>query len=334
MSSVRAIAEKAGVSISTVSRVLNNADSVSSDTRERVLSVVGEVGPTRRTTRGVAGGAIGLVYAQAFHLSHRYESAIVDGAFRALSEAGYGLSIVPLSRDRFPRESFTQYLTRRGIRGALLRVSHDTRDVCLQLARDRFPHVVLSERFDEPEINWVDANSYVNTLRAVEYLIGLGHREIAFVTHDVVDRDHADRFEGYCAGLKKHNLETRDEIVFRYPYTYSGGATAMRYIASMSPRPTAIICADPAHGVGVINTAHALGIRVPDEMSVIGFDDSGTRFEVYPTMTAVCQDASLIGVEAARWLTHQLEGAEPTALRREITTFFEINDSTGPAPKQ
>ena len=102
----------------------------------------------------------------------------------------------------------------------------------------------------------------------------------------------------------------------------------------MASPPTAIYFADPLLAVGAVNKAHKLGIRIPDEMSIIGFDDTDVRYSVYPTLTAVCQDASALGFEAALWLTRRVSGSvNHDTLQKTLPTFFEVNQSTGPAPQ-
>jgi DNA-binding LacI/PurR family transcriptional regulator len=164
----------------------------------------------------------------------------------------------------------------------------------------------------------------------VEYLIALGHRRIAFVTNVVPDCDHIDRFEGYQEALRKHGLPFDESLTLRQPANLAGGRTVMGLVNTMQPRPTAIFCADPILAVGAVNTAHAVGLRIPEDISVVGFDDSDVRHSVFPTLTAVCQDASALGFEAALGLTRILSGDVNAGFRSSAPAFFEVNESTGP----
>jgi DNA-binding LacI/PurR family transcriptional regulator len=92
--------------------------------------------------------------------------------------------------------------------------------------------------------------------------------------------------------------------------------------------------ADPLACVGAITRAHELGMRIPEDISIVGFDDADMRFRVWPTMTAVCQSASQLGFEAALWLTRTLSGRETSPLRKQAATFFEVHGTTGQAPQQ
>jgi len=332
MASVRQIAREAGVSISTVSRVLNNDSSVHPDTRTKVLAVANEKGYTpsvgRRVTTHVA-----LAYTQEMTLSHPYDATVIEGLAKGLDERGFDLVILNLHRDKRPNETYTQFFIRKGVRGVILRTMKETRSVCNTIADEGFPHVVISERFDEPNVCSIDCDSKPDSIRAVEYLIGLGHERIAFGVHNVSDLDHLDRYYGYVEALERNNIEVDEGLIFRQPFTIAGGAAIMNMAMGLKSPPTAFYFADPLLGIGAIKRAHELGIRVPDDISIVGFDDTDIRYSVWPTMTAVCQKASMLGLEAALWLTRMLTDGHQRVLNKSIPTFFEVYDTTGPVSK-
>ncbi len=332
MSSVKSIARQAGVSIATVSRALNNAPDVSEETRSRVLTIANRYGyapaNARRSTTNIA-----FAYAQETTISHPFDGALLDGVMRGLAESRRSMVVLALDRDKLPDESFSQLFMRKGVRGVLLRTVAATRHIAEQIAAEGFPHVVISDRFDEPYINSIDCDSKPGSEQAVEYLASLGHRRIAFAMHTVPDRDHVDRFQGYRAGLEHQGLPYDEKLVFKLPYTMAGGSTAIKMITSMPDRPTAVYFADPLMGVGAIRQAHELGLQIPQDLSIVGFDDTDSRLSVYPALTAVCQEAPMLGYEGARWLTRKLAGVEEGPLKRTLPTFFEINQSTAAPPE-
>jgi LacI family repressor for deo operon, udp, cdd, tsx, nupC, and nupG len=135
--------------------------------------------------------------------------------------------------------------------------------------------------------------------------------------------------------LAKHNLPFDEDLIFKHPITLAGGATVMEMAMRMAERPTAIFFADPMLAVGAVNQALSLGVRVPEDISIVGFDDTDVRFTVHPVMTAVCQDASALGFEAALRLTRLLtngSNGSNGSFKKTLPTFFEVNESTGPAP--
>lgn len=329
MASVRDIASDAGVSISTVSRVLNNDSSVHPDTRDRVLAVANKKGYTPSVGRRITTN-IGLAYTQEMTLAHPYDATVVEGIVHGLDERRFDLVLLNLNRDKRSNETYTQFFIRKGVRGVILRTMKESRSVCEAIANEGFPHVVVSERFDSPNVNCIDYDSKPDSFRAVDYLIRLGHRRIGFGVHNIVDLDHLDRYNGYVDALKANELPIDDDLIFWQPFTLSGGATIMNMAMNLGDPPTAFFFADPLLAVGAVKRAHEMGIRIPKDLSIVGFDDTDIRHSVYPTMTAVCQEASVLGLEAALWLTRILTEGKAQRLSKAIPTFFEVNESTAP----
>jgi len=329
MASVRQIAEHAGVSIATVSRVLNNDPAVNPDTRDRVLSAANRWGYVPNGGRRI-GTYIGFAYTSRSSLTGAFDCAVLDGVVRGADECRLDVVIVNVQRDKRADETYTQFFMRKGVRAVILRTVSESRDTCQKIAAEGFPHVVVSDRFDDPRVNYIDGDSTADSRRAVEYLVSLGHRRIAFAMHSVPDRDHLDRFEAYRAGLVAGGLAFDERLVFRHPSNLSAGGTILTLSQSLPDPPTAICCADPLLAVGAVQKAHELGIRIPDDVSIVGFDDADMRHAVYPTLTAVCQDAGQLGFQATVWLSSLLRGAATRSFRVTIPTFFEINRSTAP----
>lgn len=329
MASVRQIAERAGVSISTVSRVLNNDPAVNPDSRDRVLSAANRWGYVRTIGRRVT-TYIGFAYTGRRTLMAAFDSAVLDGVARGADDCKLDVVILNIHRDKQPEETYTQFFMRKGVRGVILRTMTDSREVCLKIAEEGFPHIVVSDRFDAPAVNYVDCESKADSARALEYLISLGHRRIAFAMHSIPDCDHVDRFAGYQQALVDHGIPFDERLVFRHPINLPAGATILKLARSMPERPTAIYFADPLLAIGAMQKAHELGLRIPEELSIVGFDDADMRHAVYPALTAVCQDAGKLGFQAATWLGHMLSGSAPKKFQKTIPTFFEINRSSGP----
>jgi DNA-binding LacI/PurR family transcriptional regulator len=275
---------------------------------------------------------VGYAYTGGQTLSGVFDVAVLSGISRGLDECRFDVLILSLLRDRKSDETYTQFFMRKGVRGVLLRTTAETHAICEGIANEGFPHVVISERFDSPKVNYVDCESRTDSARAVEYLISLGHKRIAFAMHVVPDCDHLDRLAGYQQALSSQGLPFDERLVFKHQANLAGGATVMEMVMSMANRPTAIFIADPLLAVGAVNKAHEMGVRIPDDISVIGFDDGDLRYSVYPKLTAVCQDAAGLGFEATVRLTRMLNGSSESSFQATMPSFFEVNDSTGPPP--
>jgi DNA-binding LacI/PurR family transcriptional regulator len=328
MGSVREIARAVGVSPATVSRVINSDPRVAENVRKRVLEAANKVryvaSVGRRPTTNIA-----FVYTSQPSLGSTYDTGVLQGLSDGIELLGLDLIILNAGRNRMDHETFTQMFMRRGVRGAVLRVTADSHTVCEQIASEGFPAVVVGERFASPRVSFVHAESRPASRMAIEHLIDLGHRRIAICVNGIPDSDHADRLAGFRDAIKSADIDFDDRYVFQAWARRDGGAQLIRQIAAMSRPPTAVYVTDPMTAVGAINEARELGIRVPEELSIIGFDDGEMRFIVHPSMTAVCQDAVAIGRAAFDVLHELIDRKTPTAAPHKVLrTWFEVHGST------
>jgi DNA-binding LacI/PurR family transcriptional regulator len=332
MSSVRQIAQRMRVSAATVSRALNNHPEISPDTRDRILKTANDLGYLSAVGKRVTTN-IGLVFVSDMEFSE-FDGLLISGMLRGVAEKRFDLAIVNLVRDKGEGETYTQFFMRKGIRGAILRTDTHSRKICEMIAAEGFPSIVVADRFDAPNINYIYMNSVPDSRRAVEHLIHLGHTRIAFVMNHIPDHDHEDRFSGYRQALESAGIEIDPELTVKIGADLSGGKASLNRLLTLPQPPTAVYYADPLACVGAVSRAHELGVRIPDELSIVGFDDGDIRFRVWPALTAVCQNASQLGFEAALWLTRTLGGQEKSPLRKQASTFFEVHGTTGRAPQQ
>ncbi|MEQ8847317.1 LacI family DNA-binding transcriptional regulator [Botrimarina sp.] len=332
MASIRQVAKEAGVSTATVSRVLNGHTSVGPDLRDRVLHAANrcDYAPTvgKRTAERIA-----LLYAGDFWLESPYDSACVVGLSRAMRKSPYDLVLLDHRRDRHPNETLKQFFSRKGVCGAVIRSTLEFRGQLAAMAEEDVPLVVLGDHFNSDRLRFAYADSLEASREAMEHLLALGHTRIAFLGCDRDDGDHLDRLQAYRDVLGQAGLLCESDIHRVPPYRMDGAPVARRLL-SRPDRPTALFIADPLVAVGVINEAHSMGVRLPADLSVVGFDDSDTRMSVFPRMTAVCQDSALLGETAFAMLCDLIDLGGPfDAAPEPQTAWFEIHETTGPAPQ-
>ncbi len=329
MSSVRQIAKLAKVSVATVSRALNNHPDVDPSTRDRVVAAANKSryvpGVGKRITT-----VIGLVYpAEPVKADYgAFDSALLSGILRGVNEQKFDVKLVSLHRDKSTDESYTQFFMRKGLRGVILRTFESTRSVCQAIAAEGFPSIVVADRFDDPKVNYICCDSRDDSRRVVDHLIQLGHRRIACAIHNVPDTDHRDRREGYVQALADHQIPLDPTLIFEIVASFDGGVAAINRIMGEPKPPTAIFFTDPLATLGALRRCQELSIDIPDDLSIVGFDDSDIRQHTWPAFTAVCQDARMLGEEAALWLTRSLLGQAETHLRLIRPTMLEINRTT------
>jgi DNA-binding LacI/PurR family transcriptional regulator len=338
MTTVRGLADALGLSPATVSRSLNHSPDVSDSVRERVLAEAERCGYALPRKR-VRSRTIGLMFLNETSgpKFSGYDATIWGGVTRAAMAQKYDVRVIdPL--DRGEKEGFGAFAARKGVEALVLRVDEDTRHFCSAVAAERVPHVVIADRFeDDPRVNYVCCNSFEASRAAIEHLLHLGHRRIGVCHNYVLDTDHCDRIKGYRAALADGRIEVSPELIIAINAEIGGGAAALNRLLSLPEPPTAIFCIDPALTVGALRRASEVGIRVPDELSVVGMDDERLRKMTHPVFTAVCQNASELGSQAVRWLCRHLSqptggGSGPATMRVEIEAFLEINETTASPP--
>lgn len=335
MNSVRGIAAKVGVSVATVSRALNNHPNVDPATREKILQAANRAGYVPNVGKRVS-TVIGLVYPEEPVRADygAFDASLLAGILRGVNELRYDVQIMSVHRDKRPDETFTQFFMRKGVRGVILRTFERSRAMCVQIAEEGFPSVVVADRFDEASVNFLCCDSRTDSRRAVEHLFDLGHTRIALGMHNIPDTDHLDRKAGYEDAHRERGVTIDPRLEVQILATMQGGAGLVTRLMSLPEPPTAIFLTDPLATFGAMRRCHEVGMRVPHELSIVGFDDGDLRRHTFPAYTAVCQDAEMLGFESARWLTRRLAGKGAEHLRSVRSTMLEINQTTGAPPER
>jgi DNA-binding LacI/PurR family transcriptional regulator len=324
------------LSPATVSRVLNNRSNVDAETRQRVLDCINELGYFPTMGRRIS-NVIALAYPDEPVRTEygSFEPTLLSGIMRGLEVEQFDLKLLSIRRDKRPDETYTQFFMRKGVRGVLLRCFRHSRPMILEIAAEKFPAVVIAEHFDEPAVNYIRAESYSSSRRAVEHLITLGHRSIALAIHSVSDSDHAERRRAYADALHCAGITVDPSLIFELPASLSSGEQVLDAIADRrgggAGTATAVFATNPMTSLGIMRRAQERGISIPGELSVVGVDDGDVRMHVWPRLTAVCQDASSLGYEATVWLTRGLGKtamATSSVYRRTTGTVFEVNGTT------
>ncbi|OLF81632.1 LacI family transcriptional regulator [Maricaulis sp. W15] len=337
------VANKAGVSIKTVSRVLNNEPHVKESLRDKVRTAAAEVGYVPSTTAR----ALRSRRSYAIHLvshSHRsaYVNAIQFGAVQTCQQRGYQLmvSLMEDLRD-MPEADLVARFER------LMAASKpDGLILVPPLSNDERLYGVL-ERFDVPVArvgpnNLPDARIIVKinereaARELTEHLISLGHTRIAFVRGKEDQNATHERFAGYRDALDGAGIALDEALVQPGDFNFPTGLEAGDALFALANRPTAVFAANDDMAAGVLMSAHRLRIDVPDDLSVVGFDDSEIAEKMWPALTTVRQPLLTMGNEATRQLidaaTNQLPGMQDVP--NEYLDYEIIHrDSTGPAPR-
>ena len=330
---IREVADMAGVSIATVSRVLNGRGDVSDETRDLVTKVIRENGyRANRSARGLSGGRTGLVGVLVPLVYPAYFAGILAGAAEALSEHGLQIVLSPTGGEHDREVSLLDRL--HGLSDGALIILPEESNVELQRLLDSgYRFVVLDPLMPlDQRIPSVSAAHTSGADQAMRHLLGLGHRRIAQITGPNGWLATEDRRRGYHAALASAGILPDPALeVESIPEIEPGRAAAERLLDLPDP-PTAIFAFNDNIAIGAIQAARARGLRVPEDLSVVGFDDVENATIVSPALTTVRQPLAEMGRTGVSLLSRLLEGQRFETLHVELATRLVVRDSTAPPP--
>ena len=329
---IQDVAEIAGVSIATVSRVLNSHPDVSAATRSEVLRHARELGyVSNRAPEARPGGRTRLIGLDVPDLRGDYVTEIVAAAADTLHDYGARLVLCPSAGNGTARLSLQDRLLPGTTDGALLILPFDSDGELTRLKESGFPFVVIEPTTPIGEgIPAVAATNWAGAKMATEHLIGLGHTHIGIVTGPREWRIAEERLAGYHAALLAAGLPLSSRLVQEADATIAGGSEASNRLLGLSHAPTAIVALSDAIAVGVMQAARDHGLNVPHDLSVVGFDDVEIASVTTPALTTVQQPLQGMGRVAANALWRLLEGQQLDAARVELSTRLIVRESTAP----
>jgi LacI family transcriptional regulator len=328
---IREIADRAGVSIATVSRVLNGRGDVSDETRELVSRIIRENGYTaNRSARGLSAGRTGLAGVLVPLVFPAYFAGILAGAAEALSEQGLQIVLSPTGGEHEREVSVLDRL--HGLTdGALIILPEESNEELARLLDGGYRFVVVDPLMPLDErIPSVSAAHTSGADQAMRHLLELGHRRIAQITGPRGWVATEDRRRGYRAALAAAGILPDPALeVESIPEVDPGRAAAERLL-DLPERPTAIFAFNDNIAIGAIQAARARGLGVPEDLSVVGFDDVEHATIVTPALTTVRQPLEEMGRTAVSLLVRLLERQRFETLHLELATRLVVRDSTAP----
>jgi LacI family transcriptional regulator len=329
---IRDIASEAGVSIATVSRVLNGRPDVSAETREAVLTVVRERGfTTNRSARALSGGKTGLVGLAVPFVHGPYFAPILAGAAEALYEQDTRIVVCSTHHHHDREVTLLDRLMHGTTDGAILLLPEETNAELVALQRQGFPFVVADPRVPlEEGIASVSAANATGAKAATEHLLTLGHRRIGAITGPVGMVATEDRRNGYHAALVAAGVVPDPSLEVPSNWQIEGGAEAALTLLHRPDRPTAVFAFNDNVAAGTMRAARKLGLRVPEDLSVVGFDDVEFAELLTPPLTTVRQPLEEMGRMAVSLLTRLIERQPLEAVHVELATRLVVRESTAP----
>lgn len=299
------VAREAGVSIKTVSRVLNHEPGVHESTRDQVLKVVEALRyRPKQSARSLAGGRsflIGLLY---YDPSAAFVGSVQQGATLRCRELGYHLVVESLHNDAPDlRQQIDRMVLALRPDGMILTPPLcDNPEVLAALRESGTPCVLMSPERDIRGVPSVRMDDIHAAEEITNLLLSLGHRRIAFIKGPPDQSASAARYQGFVNALRAHDLEPDPELIQPGAFTFASGRDAAHQLLSRRQRPTAVFASNDDMALGVLAAAQHLGMTLPGELSVAGFDDSPTASLVWPPLTTVRQPVAEMARTAVEML--------------------------------
>jgi len=324
------VAEAAGVSVSTVSRVINNKDDVAEDTFQRVQDVINELGFTSslaaKGMRSRSTNVLGLIMPEVESL---YSFAVLQGVNRAVAQLHYDLIIYTggdsLHNTSAEKEAhYVSLLNGSVVDGVIIVAPTAT---CFPTTS---PVVAIDPNNESPECPAIISTNQVGAMQAMQHLIGLGHRRIGFITGrlDLVSANR--RLQGYQDSLAAAGIPLDNDLIQTGDYLTETAVELTHNLIALDDPPTAIFASNDMSAIGVYQAAQEAGLRIPEDISVVGFDNLRDAACLKPPLTTVDQFISEMGSIAVEMIVKLVIGETLEQLIHKVSTKLVVRESCGP----
>lgn len=319
---IEEIANKSGVSIATVSRIVNNKGNVKKETRDRVLQVMQELQFHPHSVYPLSNPRSHTLLVCVPDYSNPFNSPVIDGIQKAAHENQYDVLLLQ-SKDYYSQiDDFSNVLKDSSIAGIII-LSPISGSALLDDLSFKCPVVMCSEYAENYGISYISINDVTASKTAVNYLISTGCRKIGLLNSSAKFKYSRHREKGYRQALYDHQMSYRDSWIahissINYNFAYS----AALQILSLQDRPDALFCCSDVYGIAAVNAAKSLGLRVPEDVSVIGFDNVEIAQMSNPPLTTIDQPKMQMGYQACEMLIEKIEA--PATIDKQIILNTEL----------
>ena len=334
MATIYDIAKKTGYSVSTVSKVLNNYSDVGEKAKKIVNEAVEELGyypsSSARTLSTKRSWTIGVVFVEdsGIGMEHPFFNAVIESFKKNAEREGYDL-LFASSKIGKEERSYLDHFLYRGVDGVVVVCSTmNTPDVDKLIESD-IPSVVID--LDTRGVSAVYSDNLHGSELAVDYLHELGHTKIAHIAGNEQLYVGVQRLKGFVHTMKKHNLSIPDEYIIDGGFfSFEDGKKAMEQLLKLEDRPTAVFVAGDMMAIGAMAAVKEHGLQVPEDVSIVGFDDIQISQFITPALTTIRQDTFLIGKTATSMLIEQINLKKKQYMSVKIPVSLVKRDSCRP----
>ncbi|WP_407426298.1 LacI family DNA-binding transcriptional regulator [Arcticibacter sp.] len=332
MSSLKNVADMAGVSVATVSRVLNSEEVVKEDTKQKVLAAIKKLNYTpnrvaqRLRSTKTNSRIIGLLIPD-------IQNPFYVDVIRGIEEYAYAHNSVVIignfSQDEKKEKLYIDILKSESVDGFIVAPSNEKNVYIKALMTDGFPIVCIDRGMKDVDVDLVKVDNQQGVFNAVQHLINLGHTRIGHVTGKPFLPTTHERMAGYEEAMKKYELEIDPEIIVSSNSDYESGAEQTARLLELENPPTAIFTANNLITLGALDTINRRGLRIPEDVAIVGFDDVYWANSLNPPLTAVRQPGFEIGKRSCELLIQRINKPDRAVASIILKTELMIRKSCG-----
>jgi len=330
-STIRDVARKAKVSVATVSRVLNTPSRVRLNTREKVLrameqchyvynALAGSLSARKTTMLGVIIPTI----------TNPIFATVTKGIQDYAARSGYSILLGNTDYNEENEVQLINLFQEKRIDGVIFNGPWRSAPLILRMKSAKLPFVITWQKVKDKEVNFVAFDNFRSAYRSVEYLIGLGHRRIGMIAGKFSVSERAlVRWQAYRKCLGDHDLAYDPKLVLEKGYSFSDGKEAMAHLLCLPSPPTAVFCGNDVLAIGAMVEAKESGMKIPEDLSVAGFDDMEISAFYDPPLTTVAVPAYEMGRMAAKILIENIRGQSQAPQQYVLEANLIVRGSTG-----
>ncbi|MBA4344332.1 MAG: LacI family transcriptional regulator [Methylibium sp.] len=333
MSTIKDVAALAGVSFTTVSHVLNETRPVSADARRRVLAAVEEIGylpsAVARSLRKSETKIIGVLVP---NVNNPFFAELVVGVEECCRLAGYSVFLCNSDNDPRRQQQYMRTLLEKRVDGLLLSSAGDAAALARIFKLATVPAVTVDRLVPGARADRVSVNNLDGASKAVRHLVELGHRKIGCISGPAEFEVTQERVEGWRRAQEEGGFNADEQLLIESDFSSSGGYEAARQLLHAHPDMTALFASNDLMALGALRAAAEKGIKVPQQLSIVGFDDIELSSYVFPGMTTVGCSIRELGREAGRVLIDRIENPGAPLKDVQLTPRLVLRESTA-APR-
>jgi len=328
MATIYEVSKLAGVSLATVSRVMNNNTPVRESTRKKVLAAMEQLGyrpnSIAQSLASNCSNSVGILVSE---LHGPFYGAMLTGIEAEFRAAGKHVIIAAGHSELATEQEGIEFLQSRSCDALILHVEAVSDDYLIKLAQTDTPFVLLNRQIPALADRCISLNNELGGYLATQHLLAQGHRDIAYIAGPMWKTDAKERYQGHQRALAEYQCVANPALFYEGDFRETGGSKGLSAILATGLSFTALVCGNDEMASGALTAARELGLSVPDSFSVVGFDNVNFAYYTYPKLSTIDYPISAMGQMAARWVLREVYRSATVEVQQLFEPHLIMRDS-------